>query len=757
MLALLALLAPAQALEAPRHADEGPLTELSAADLAPSLPLDEATLKALRSRSHGKAASGLKAISTSDLRGDQVGDHAFLLAWSLLRAGRASEAVALIELVGSAEHVPQAYVQLTVAEILVADDRPTEAAAALQDFPQDSRMWARAQLVRAQALHEAGATADARAIYEELVARPDPAEGSDLALQTLAKLSGPGSEASYGYERRLWAAYPRTRAGLQAAKNLKSYGPYATWQEIGLRGDRLMAHSRWQEVVDLLAKSASDVPLEASPEACVYWYAHGRSLFKLNRVTEASGILGPAGRKCMAYDDDRGAKALYLAGKSNERKKAWAEAAKHYRAIAELYPEHTMADDGLALAGIALQEAGDLAGARELWSLQVRSFPEGDLAGEGYWRLAWGAYLAGDTPGAIGWAEEAVANVPLHVDAVHVRAARYWAARWKAWPDLENPSTPVEDEQLLAEAADQLEDLCREAPFSYYGQLAAARLKLLDPARHAALQRPEIQSGDSWQVREAFVQDPAVGAALQLFQLGLHKEAMSELDEVGLAAMSPTEAGLVIEQRWLVGDWLLAHDAYRSYLRSHPPELLGAQRDQVLLLAYPEKYWAEVQGATTTYSWDARIFHGLVREESNFNRHIVSHAGARGLSQLMPTTAKGVARWMGITVSQDQLHDPKTNLKIGARYFESLVKRYGGDAYLAMAGYNAGEGNVAKWMERFGNLPVDQWVESIPYRESRNYVKRVSQSWQTYHLLYDEGPMFPDMSPYLEHAVPEKG
>ena len=756
MLSILALCGLAQALQPPAHADEGPLVELSAQALAPTLPLPEATLAALRGRSHSKAVAGLKGTSTQDLRGDQVGDHAFLLAWSLLRAGQASEAVPLLELVASAEHVPQAYLQLTRAEILVADDRPTEAAVALDGFPESSRLWSRAMLVRASALHDVGATSDARAIYEALVARPDPAEGSDIALQALAGLSGKGSDASYAYERRLWAAYPRSQAGVRAAANLKAYGPFATWQQVALRGDRLMDASRWQEVVDLLARSSSEVPLEGSPEACMYWYAQGRSLFKLNRVTEAASVLVPAGQRCVGHDDDRGAKALYLAGKSNERKKAWAEAAKNYQSLAELYPAHSMADDGLALAGIALQEAGDLPGARELWSLQVRSFPEGDLAGEGYWRLAWGAWLEGDTTGAIGWAEEAVARVPLQVDARHVRAARYWAARWRAWPDVEQPQALVEDEAVRAEAADLFEDLCRDAPFSYYGQLAAARLKLLDPARYAALQRPVIQGGEAWSVRQAFVDDPEVASALQLFRLGLHKEALSELSEVGMEAMSPAEAGLVIEQRWQAGDWLLAHDAYRNYLVDHPPELLGAQRDRVLLLAYPEKYWAEVQAVTPTYSWDARIFHGLVREESNFNREIVSHAGARGLSQLMPATAQGVARWLGVTVTQQQLHDPKTNLQIGSRYFESLITRYGGDPYVAMAGYNAGEGNVAKWMERFGNVPVDQWVESIPFRETRNYVKRVSRSWQTDHLLYDEGPMYPDMSPYMEQAVPGK-
>ena len=120
----------------------------------------------------------------------------------------------------------------------------------------------------------------------------------------------------------------------------------------------------------------------------------------------------------------------------------------------------------------------------------------------------------------------------------------------------------------------------------------------------------------------------------------------------------------------------------------------------------------------------------------------------------MPATARQVAGWLGVSITMDDLFVPEKNLPIGVRYFWFLLERYEGNPALAMAGYNAGEGNVGRWLDE-GNRPTDEFVEAIPFRQTRDYVKRVSTSWQTYHWLYDGGPVFPDLSAYLFEAVPE--
>ena len=88
-------------------------------------------------------------------------------------------------------------------------------------------------------------------------------------------------------------------------------------------------------------------------------------------------------------------KPWYLIGKSYERKKCGKKLAEAYQKIPEMYPEHSMADDGYALAGIGFQEVGDMETALSLWEQQVKTFPEGDLVGEGYWRLAWTSFYKG--------------------------------------------------------------------------------------------------------------------------------------------------------------------------------------------------------------------------------------------------------------------------------------------------------------------------------------------------------------------------
>ena len=167
----------------------------------------------------------------------------------------------------------------------------------------------------------------------------------------------------------------------------------------------------------------------------------------------------------------------------------------------------------------------------------------------------------------------------------------------------------------------------------------------------------------------------------------------------------------------------------------YPPSTLGPDRDRILEVAYPDRYWSLIQEVSAEYDYDPRIFHALVREESGFNKDIRSWAGAKGLSQLMPATAKQVAGWLGRSVSSATIKDPELNLAIGSRYLHYLFDYFDNNAFLAVAGYNAGEGNVGKWVKRFGHIPSDEFVEHIPFRETRHYVKRVLGTYRTYSVV----------------------
>ena len=128
----------------------------------------------------------------------------------------------------------------------------------------------------------------------------------------------------------------------------------------------------------------------------------------------------------------------------------------------------------------------------------------------------------------------------------------------------------------------------------------------------------------------------------------------------------------------------------------------------------------------------------MIRRESEFDPEVISPVGARGLMQLMPKTAKEMADKTGIVYSKDRLlSDPTYNVKLGIAYLDELSDRFDGNIILVSAAYNAGPTRLDKWIAMFGdprnkNIDIIDWIEDIPYRETRNYVMRVAESLLPY-------------------------
>ena len=111
--------------------------------------------------------------------------------------------------------------------------------------------------------------------------------------------------------------------------------------------------------------------------------------------------------------------------------------------------------------------------------------------------------------------------------------------------------------------------------------------------------------------------------------------------------------------------------------------------------------------------------------------------GARGLLQIMPDTGERLARDLGLApFAPDDLFDPRVNLRLGTHYLGELSAQFGGRLSAAVGSYNAGPNAVARWIAARGSLEDDEWVESIPYEQTRTYVKRVLRSLRAYEILY---------------------
>src|SRR5574337_1138217 len=146
--------------------------------------------------------------------------------------------------------------------------------------------------------------------------------------------------------------------------------------------------------------------------------------------------------------------------------------------------------------------------------------------------------------------------------------------------------------------------------------------------------------------------------------------------------------------------------------------------------------WGLIQEQSGRYTLDPYLVVALIREESEFGERVVSFSGAVGLMQLLPATANGLVNNAGQSAEPIKLDAPPTNIALGTRYLAMMIQEFKGNWAKALAAYNAGPNQVRRWLERSGNHADDEFVEEIPFAETRAYVKRVLGSYYRYRAQY---------------------
>jgi len=155
-------------------------------------------------------------------------------------------------------------------------------------------------------------------------------------------------------------------------------------------------------------------------------------------------------------------------------------------------------------------------------------------------------------------------------------------------------------------------------------------------------------------------------------------------------------------------------------------------------MSYPMGFYAEIEKNANKYNLSPYLIASITRAESAFNPDAVSRTQAMGLMQVQPKTGKLLARKMGLTgFRKRQLATPKTNIAIGSFYLKKLLEEFDGNAIYAIASYNAGEEKVRKWAKKNGHLRPIEFINTIPYKETRTYVKRVLGYIEEYKRIYE--------------------
>jgi soluble lytic murein transglycosylase len=239
--------------------------------------------------------------------------------------------------------------------------------------------------------------------------------------------------------------------------------------------------------------------------------------------------------------------------------------------------------------------------------------------------------------------------------------------------------------------------------------------------------------------------DPHLLAAIELLRLGLKTEAQKEISAVDRSvSRSAGEAGyepltLIAELYARAGDLRNAHAVVRIELRSLLRRPGSALSLRAASLAYPLAFREQIARVSDGAAIPPDLLQALLREESALDPRALSPTGALGLTQLMPATARMLARKLKVnSFNVSRLLEPDLNIRLGGTYLGELYARFQHPA-LALASYNAGPGAVSGWLRARGSLPLDAFVEEIPLDETRGYVKRCLRSFAAYQFLYSNG------------------
>jgi soluble lytic murein transglycosylase len=429
-------------------------------------------------------------------------------------------------------------------------------------------------------------------------------------------------------------------------------------------------------------------------------------------------------------------------------------ASEAYDLLAKTYPAHSMADDAYTRGGVSLFETGEEKAAAIRWKAALDEHPGGDTTTESARRLALWYYDNNDPAAAIDVAKRVQSLSGEHPDDARAWGA-YWYARWLMYPNVANPETRNADEGKWVQGREAMTAACARFPSSLYGSLAYARLMEVAPSvvEYCAQEAsPPNHGGDD--ARTSATKNDAMRVVEVLFYVGLLHEARRLKARSAFALPSADLDLWWIRVMTRAGDTVQAHREARRFLKKYPIGTLGGLEAHAVTTAYPDWYFAQIGAAAKAYDYDPRLLHALAREESAFNVRVKSHAGAVGLTQVMPKTAEQTAGWLGITYTASKLSDPTYNATIGAKYLSHVYDDNGGNVALALAAYNAGPHRVDLWFKRFGNLPTDEFIERIPFKETRGYVRRVMGTWQILRWRSEEVPVYVDTFVYNHDIRP---
>jgi soluble lytic murein transglycosylase len=569
-------------------------------------------------------------------------------------------------------------------------------------------------LYQARAEEEAGETRKAVELYLQLYTDFVGASQSAQAQERLKALSPKSITGSSGY-----------RSLLQRSENLLTAGMNKEAQALLLKLSRVTAPDRNSAERRLVLLATAETNLGKAPTVLPYISRLGRS------------------------DPALHARALYLIAVCQRRMKKETAFLQTRDEAVRLYPDSQYTEKILYSVATYYDVGDRAAEARESYQRLADNFANGPNAERALWKIALYAYIDKSYESALSGFWKYLQTYPNPRSA---GAPLYWMGRC-----CERLGDSTGAAALYRRAA-------ALSNIGYYGRLAAeaeSALTKTDPGRPVTTLDFNLgtQTVDTIRAPEAAMPPPSAAAlqvierANQLAFAGLADLAQSEL-RWGIRQYPQDKALSFFSSRLYASrdEYDMVFTTLRRAIPDYDSRAIAELPAEVWRMLFPFQHWTVVSAQAQKNNIDPSLVLGLIRQESAFNESARSRANARGLMQILPSTGRTLAKKSGVRYTSSRLYRADTNIILGIQHLAYLLRQYGGREDLALAAYNAGDSRVEQWMSRYGNLDMAEFVERIPFAETRGYVKQVLTNKAYYTILK---PSFADLPELDKSGVPE--
>lgn len=561
----------------------------------------------------------------------------------------------------------------------------------LKQYP-DSRLYRAALILYGDSMAAAGHPKEALETYTMFIERYPSGSDSISALYgtALCRAQLGDAKAAAAGLRTVWLSYPSSPFAEKATQQLQKLAaagtqvePYSD-AELFKRATTLANLGRHKEAADAFAS----LTLAGQSEEYVakVRLKMAQSLFKARHYEEAKGVLlgiiQKGGNGATSEARFWLAKTLDKTGKVEEA----------YDLYLKLASEKTpVADDALLEAAYLKRYQKNWETALQLFKRYLSSYPN-QSKGSASWEVAWASYQSRDFRAAAGYFKSLTER-----DDQRERALYWWGKSLAAAGDTQGAETAFST-------------LASEYPFGYYA-LICNRWCNVSSFPTAPSNLP-----DTLPMPAGFEREKA------LIALGLYDEATRELNAKKVKSALPI-ARLFLE----MGNY----NGALNTISKEKPRRSPADSAPVWGLNYPLAFRDDVARNASANALPESLVYAIIRTESNYLPGALSPVGAVGLMQIMPATAERISKG-----DSSRLTQPELNIKLGTKHLKGLLAQFDKKLPLAIAAYNAGSGNVKRWQKSLGELPSDEFVESIPFGETREYVKKVTTAMELYQRLY---------------------